>query len=742
MGSLQRGQALPLGLALLLVGSLGALVLFNTGMVATDKARLANTADAAAYSGLVWQARALNFQAYTNRAMVANQVTMAQAVSLNSWASYGSMAAERLAAVTGAIPGVNVLTRGVEAALTTIDSVIDPLSSAVVSVVDVVNSSLGGAQEAMFASSFGATPDIVRKVAMASDPRFTSDTAYSLAGMSSNLRDWSNFTESVRVDDVPAMRERADVIMQSRDDFSRKRYWEFFDNFWMYSTVISRHKVYREGDTRLVSMLRDGQLHWEWRAVDTLAVQTRIWRPLRSERKHELPIAWGGAHANSDGSSNSILEALCDQRGSRTNPDCDYWVTKNDGTERLAHRASDTVHGYTGVRAFRTLSETMRTLENHDPVLKLRTEVALPIVDVRSSTRSTTGEDFDVELLAPGDKLSSISVAEVYYRRPEYGTPNTPSNSGSDALMEAANGYNPYWTVRLAPVELEERLIAVGMRLVEGVGSSTPDSQAGRATHSLSSYSVLGESTEANAGQLPVDPIGSTTGLPGYGGTLADVYGVSGASTAGLVAERSSLTAQSIEGFQRMDDPVGFMTGELDSALRSAATNIARGLFQQGEAVVRGEGERILAEVPDAGELLTITDEARVYAADMLALRDNVSADFEPTLNRLMTGHEAQVAGLERLVLEARRQLVGSHGESRSELQSRIELLEGEISTHRTELIERLAEELVLVTRRHAPAHMTDPLHIRTAREMVIELLRAIAEGDVDDARDFFPWGN
>ena len=90
---IQRGQALPLGLAFIMFGTLLGIVLFNTEQLASEKSRLANTADAAAYSGLIWQARALNFQSYTNRAMVANQVSIAQVVSLASWTTYGKIAA-------------------------------------------------------------------------------------------------------------------------------------------------------------------------------------------------------------------------------------------------------------------------------------------------------------------------------------------------------------------------------------------------------------------------------------------------------------------------------------------------------------------------------------------------------------------------------------------------------------------------------------------------------------------------
>ncbi len=47
--------------------------------------RLANAADATAWSIATLEARALNYDAYTNRAIVANEVAIAQAISLISW---------------------------------------------------------------------------------------------------------------------------------------------------------------------------------------------------------------------------------------------------------------------------------------------------------------------------------------------------------------------------------------------------------------------------------------------------------------------------------------------------------------------------------------------------------------------------------------------------------------------------------------------------------------------------------
>lgn len=49
-----------------------------------------------AYSAGVMHARAMNFKAYGNRALIANEVLVAQMVSLSSWAQYAQTHAENL----------------------------------------------------------------------------------------------------------------------------------------------------------------------------------------------------------------------------------------------------------------------------------------------------------------------------------------------------------------------------------------------------------------------------------------------------------------------------------------------------------------------------------------------------------------------------------------------------------------------------------------------------------------------
>jgi hypothetical protein len=86
----QRGQALIYGLFILIGGLASLFFLFNTGQLTREKTKLTNTADAVAYAAGVLHARALNFDAYSNRALVANEVLVAQMVSLSSWAQYAT----------------------------------------------------------------------------------------------------------------------------------------------------------------------------------------------------------------------------------------------------------------------------------------------------------------------------------------------------------------------------------------------------------------------------------------------------------------------------------------------------------------------------------------------------------------------------------------------------------------------------------------------------------------------------
>ncbi len=81
----QSGQTMVFALVFIVVILIGVIILFNTGQLTRHKMEVQNAADAAAYSAAILTARELNFMAYTNRAMVANQVTLGQFAAFESW---------------------------------------------------------------------------------------------------------------------------------------------------------------------------------------------------------------------------------------------------------------------------------------------------------------------------------------------------------------------------------------------------------------------------------------------------------------------------------------------------------------------------------------------------------------------------------------------------------------------------------------------------------------------------------
>jgi len=81
----QRGQSSVFVIVFLGITILSLVFLYKAGKLTSDKMELQNAADGVAYSVAILEARDLNFMAYTNRAMVANEVAIGQAVGLASW---------------------------------------------------------------------------------------------------------------------------------------------------------------------------------------------------------------------------------------------------------------------------------------------------------------------------------------------------------------------------------------------------------------------------------------------------------------------------------------------------------------------------------------------------------------------------------------------------------------------------------------------------------------------------------
>ncbi len=477
----QRGQALPLGLAFILAALLLTLVVFNTGEIAPEKAQVANTADAAVYSGLVWQARSLNFQAYTNRAMVANQVSIAQLVSLGSWTNYGRISARNLDIALKVFPPASVLTTPLLQIMTQIENVVQKAVKVAIPVIDGTTTVLSVVQEGVFNASYVATPEVVSTVTKANDQRYRSTSTYSIAAAVHNARSWQSLARRHSGED-DGMTRKADVIRASRDEFTADR---GFDRVRplpsrIYVPPNVRFSIVKEGTTQLV---QDGA-DWEWRGKDGLSLH---WETLGFSgwKKTELPMGWGSNYAEGEGACSGGA--------------CSGWFKKNGMAERFADAfAEDLGNGYHGVKAYRSLKNLSR--ENRDPRLQLRIEVEVANKDVRTAQKiSKLGSPapaanglqhglepgmFYTEDAYASDSMASMSAGEVFFERPVLSEGDQLQVEGR-AVEEYANLFNPYWDVRLINVSEKQRKIAWALRSPGLAAEATADVVANAATDAV-----------------------------------------------------------------------------------------------------------------------------------------------------------------------------------------------------------------------------------------------------------------
>lgn len=474
----QSGQVLPLGLVLVVLGLAGALILFNTSQLANDKMRLANSADAAAYSGALWKARALNYQAYANRAMLANQVAIGQAVTLKSWISYAVVMSGNIASVTRAVPVLNVVTSGIDGVAAAADAGVSVGAELMLRSSDFMTGVLSASQGAMQAAAVVNTAEIISVVARETDPRFSVMSAYGAISLGHTVAQWTAFNERYTKRDIDDMQERHQLIMDSRDRFTSARNWDLFD-WWVPSSPLTWHKLRRQGTTKLVSVRTSQGMVWEWVAKDTISIHNKVETYFFGSDVYEAPVAWASAYANSRGRRQRIKRQACGFAatfgilpGSRR---CSRFVANNHFAEELADTgvrslstrpSLDSMLGYSGVRTFWDLSDDARSAE--DARLSLSVEVSMPAEQMRDSEAIVNADPLSLPVTVAGNTVSALSKADVFYRRPDH-------HALRASQREKANGYNPYWQAQLAPVSEAER----GAALVLRSGGFAPKTHTG-----------------------------------------------------------------------------------------------------------------------------------------------------------------------------------------------------------------------------------------------------------------------
>lgn len=422
----QRGQALIYGLFVLSASLVALFFLFNTGQLSSEKTKLVNTADAVAFSAGVLHARALNFDAYTNRAMIANEVLIAQTVSVSSWIQY---AQEHVADVpplncyevvysvpfwlglVNYVPLCTALSWPTGASLVDATrAAFEPLGEWTVRAAEVSKANLQMAQSTMFVALLPARAKLMQEVA---DANYLNDGTVKV-DLIPLTDQFSSF------DGAPFIKSHADgertrfkdleTLAAYEDPFVRNRTWASRSP-WP-CILAPRGDVEREGQTTL-----DG--FDDWKASDRASLSVESWH----------------IHLFSFGCENDAVYGLGDRGRSASE-----W-------------------GYSGVPKSFDLSEAARAYSpsdadaaKRDPRLKFAIRVTRSNVEARTSMgRSTVKPTGTLDIFKGAeakDVMAAVATSEVYFER---------SAARADGKIELASLFNPYWQVHLisnSPVDV------------------------------------------------------------------------------------------------------------------------------------------------------------------------------------------------------------------------------------------------------------------------------------------------
>lgn len=440
----QRGQALVLALVLMFAGLLGLFFMFGTGQVSATKQRLNNAADAAAYSAAIWRARVLNFHAYSNRAIVAQEVAVAQAVTLASWAKYFEHFTTNAQVLATAWPAVAPVLSAAASVATTARELTERTAADEIEARAAPDlgykSLLQRSQEALqlAADTFGLGA-VANEVVRANDPGFF---AFALGDSGA----FNRFTRRHASDD-----ERRRLLAVVNDSLDRFVKGPRSDDLRLlllpsscFGTTSNVDRWFRRwrkrGGTEMSPDLE------RWQAVDTGSIHDYRRRGFLSSgcRQREwLPVGWGAAEATDHAPLNMVTGNPGD--------------TLDNAVGTLFASVEMSGSGYPGFERYSGI-ERVRELD-YAALADQRFPVTQVVVLARAEAeRARTANTLIVgtgrlrlfEKFA-GNRVWAMSVGEVYFRRPP----------GAPERIEYASLYNPYWQVRLAEPTAAQRAAAM-----------------------------------------------------------------------------------------------------------------------------------------------------------------------------------------------------------------------------------------------------------------------------------------
>lgn len=407
----------------------------RTAILTNDKTRSLAIADASAKSVATWYAQILNYDAYSNRAIAANEVMMAQAVTLVAWTQYVQTLATNIGTVASVIPALRPVAGWIQETAALSHELASAGALAEVPLRSGYTRALQSSQQIMHASAtpFGAQA-LVNEVIWTADPRF-----FGRIIPSSNI---SAFSQLTKVYDGGDRQALADLVRRSQDSFSIRRASDqrlyLMPTTGCIPTSVDRAfgKLIRRGGTWLTTDYRDIE------AADTLSIHTwrrrSRWNRTCGGLGESIPLGWGAA------------DASMSDFGFHEDP---VRVRANRSAFAHARDGSVKIPGYLGLSASRELNNTLvdarRTASVRVPVL-----VRLPANKI---VTVSAAKNLMPEIAGPvGGQIWSLSVAETYFFRP-------PDTLPDPTTREFSNLFSPFWGSRLVAPDTQDRALAMAI---------------------------------------------------------------------------------------------------------------------------------------------------------------------------------------------------------------------------------------------------------------------------------------
>jgi hypothetical protein len=386
----------------------------SSGQVVDEKIRIANAADAAAYSAATVEARALNYSAYATRAIIANQVSLAQALSIASWTNYFAdlwvnldHASERLGDL---IPPNDLIRWGqlqavlVGEAYATAYGGVDPRE-----IAEYVNYGAAAAITASDLASQGLelsetlVRQAVRQHPLAAEVARTTDAAIRVSIVPAT-HGFDSFIKRYGGNDRGRL---ADVVRRSRDDFSKQRQWTLRNLLGF----LGSKRMERTGGTDL-------QDFDHWAAVDDVTYRDNGGL-FSSSTEDTVARGWatvGSSPQSGSSSTHYLMPALFSGLPSV------YDISDSNKGQQT-----------TGLSVF--AFKPRAAMLTAGAAAKVQPSGRLAVFDGRS----------------PGNVVAALSRAEIFFERPD---------ERADRRTEGGSLFDPYWRVRLVAPVPADRLYA------------------------------------------------------------------------------------------------------------------------------------------------------------------------------------------------------------------------------------------------------------------------------------------